>query len=123
MNKPVVYDTRVAASGATVLIATGRLNLSSAASLRTQLSELIAAGKTQVVVDLSRADAVDSSGVGALIAALKAARAAGGDLRISAPNDQVKSVLRLTNLSRVLLVQPDADAPFETAVPAPSTTQ
>ena len=44
---------------------------------------------------------------------LKAARAAGGDLRITDPNEQVKSVLRLTNLSRVLLVHPDADAPFD----------
>jgi anti-anti-sigma factor len=88
----------------------------SAASLRTQLSDLIAAGHTKVVVDLSNADAIDSSGIGALIASLKAARAAGGDLRISAPNEQVKSVLRLTNLSRVLLVQADADAPFDEQV-------
>lgn len=121
MTKPVVYDTRVAASGATVVMATGRLNLSCAASLRAQLGDLIAAGSTKVVVDLSRADAVDSSGVGALIAALKAARGAGGDLRIAAPNEQVQSVLRLTNLSQVLRVLPDADAPFETAAPAPST--
>jgi anti-anti-sigma factor len=74
------------------------------------------------VVDLSHADAVDSSGIGALISSLKAARAAGGDLRIAAPNDQVKSVLRLTNLSKVLIVQPDADAPFEPGSPLPPST-
>ncbi len=113
MTKPVTYATRLAPSGATVLLATGRLNLTTAGSLRGQLSELIAAGHVRLLVDLSHADAVDSSGIGALIASLKAARAAGGDLRITDPNEQVKSVLRLTNLSRVLLVHPDADAPFD----------
>ena len=113
MNKPVEYATRVAASGATVLVPTGRLNLTSAAGLRGQLTDLVQAGNSTLVVDLSGADAIDSSGIGALISALKAARAAGGDLRITAPNEQVQSVLKLTNLSRVLLVQADADAPFD----------
>lgn len=118
MTKQTAYATRAAASGAVVLTPTGRLNLTSAPSLRAQLSELIAAGNTRVVVDLSSTDSVDSSGIGALIAALKAARAAGGDLRITAPNQQVTSVLKLTNLSRVLLVNRDPDAPFdEPAVP------
>ena len=101
---------------------TGRLNLTSAAGLRAQLIDLIAAGNSTIVVDLSTTDAIDSSGIGALIAALKAARAAGGDLRITAPNDQIRSVLRLTNLSRVLLTQPNADAPFD-EVASPSTGQ
>lgn len=113
MTNSVVYATRAAASGATVLIPTGRLNLTSAAGLRGQLNDLIAAGNTKIVVDFSNTDAIDSSGIGALIASLKAARALGGDLRITAPNEQVRSVLRLTNLNRVLLVQADADAPFD----------
>ena len=122
MPSPVVYPTRSAPSGATVLMTTGRLNLTSAAGLRAQLIDLIAAGNSTIVVDLSTTDAIDSSGIGALIAALKAARAAGGDLRITAPNDQIRSVLRLTNLSRVLLTQPNADAPFD-EVASPSTGQ
>jgi anti-sigma B factor antagonist len=113
MTSPIKYATRTTPSGVTVLLATGRINLTCAASLRGQLSDLIADGHVKLLVDLSNADAVDSSGIGALIASLKAARAAGGDLRITAPNDQVTSVLRLTNLSRVLLVHPDADAPFD----------
>lgn len=122
MTSPVVYATRSAASGATVLTTTGRLNLTSAAGLRAQLTDLIAAGNTRIVVDLSATDAIDSSGIGALIAALKAARVAGGDLRIAAPNEQIRSVLKLTNLSRVLLVQTDVDAPFDGET-SPSTGQ
>jgi anti-sigma B factor antagonist len=54
------------------------------------------------VVDLSGTAFIDSSGLGALIAALKKARQAGGDLRIVGPTEQVRTVLGLTNLDRVL---------------------
>ena len=40
--------------------------------------------------------------IGALIASLKRARQAQGDLRIAGVNDQVGTVLKLTNLDRVL---------------------
>jgi anti-anti-sigma factor len=122
MTKATVYATRLATSGATVLTPTGRLNLARAGSFRAQLSELITAGNTRVVIDLSTTDAIDSSGIGALIGSLKAARAAGGDLRITAPNEQVRTVLGLTNLSRVLLVHENADAPFDDCHPTPSAT-
>jgi anti-sigma B factor antagonist len=46
---------------------------------------------------------MDSSGLGALVACLKSARQAGGDLRIAAPSEQVTMVLELSNLDRVLV--------------------
>ena len=73
-----------------------------APALREQLRALIQGGSAQVVVDLSAVDAIDSSGLGALISGLKAARQGGGDLRIAAPCAQVTAVLELTNLNRVL---------------------
>ena len=60
-------------------------------------------------------ESIDSSGLGSLISGLKAARGAGGDLRISAPNAQVVAVLELTNLNRVLKPRESA----ETAVDDP----
>jgi len=53
-------------------------------------------------VDLSSTEFMDSSGLGALVAGLKTARQAGGDLRIASPSAQVQTVLSLTNLDRVL---------------------
>jgi hypothetical protein len=50
--------------------------------------------------------------LGALIAGLKAARQAGGDLRIAAPTAQVETVLALTNLNRVLTAYPSAGLAF-----------
>jgi anti-anti-sigma factor len=47
-------------------------------------------------------DFVDSSGLGAIIGVLKAARQVGGDLRIARPTSQLRSILELTMLDRVL---------------------
>jgi anti-sigma B factor antagonist len=59
-------------------------------------------GGPRIVVELSAVTFMDSSGLGALVGALKTARQAGGDLRIAAPSEQVVMVLQLSNLDRVL---------------------
>ncbi|GGM03440.1 STAS domain-containing protein [Nakamurella endophytica] len=103
MNFDVDYPT----DGAAVITAAGRLNMVAAPKLR----ELIATTVTEhhrptVVVDLGATDFIDSSGLGALIAGLKTARSAGGDLRIARPGKQVTTVLQLTNMLRVLRPYP-----------------
>jgi anti-sigma B factor antagonist len=70
------------------------------------VEETVASGETHIVVDLGQVTFIDSSGLGALISALKATRQAGGDLRIADVPEQVMTVLRLTNLDRVLRVHP-----------------
>ena len=80
----------------------GRLTMVHAADLRTVVGEVIADGRTRIVVDLGDCQFMDSSGLGAVIGGLKAARQAGGDLRIAALQPQVMTVLQLTNLDRVL---------------------
>jgi anti-sigma B factor antagonist len=80
----------------------GRLDLSSAPTLRERLRQLITSGTPRLVVDLGEVTFVDSSGLGAVIGGMKAARQAGGDLRIARPNQQVRMVLNLTSLNKVL---------------------
>ena len=106
------FPIRTAPSGAVVVCPTGRLNMAVAPAFRTQLHTLVTNGSTRVVVDLSGIDSIDSSGLGALISGLKAARLVGGDLRIAAPPAQVKAVLELTNLDRVLQSHDIADDAF-----------
>jgi anti-sigma B factor antagonist len=96
-----------------VLVLNGRLNLVSSPMLREAVADVIAAGRTLVVVDLGAVSFVDSSGLGALVAGLKTARAAGGDLRMADAPEQVASVLRLTNLDRVLRVHPTVEAALD----------
>nr|WP_255622421.1 STAS domain-containing protein [Tessaracoccus sp. OS52] len=95
-----------------VIAVDGRLTATGAPLLRQAAADLVSTGNTRLVVDLGAASFVDSSGLGALINALKTARLAGGDLRIAAAPDHVRSVLRLTNLDRVLRNHPTAGSAF-----------
>ena len=88
--------------GVVVLTTAGRFNMVSAPRMKAWIDETVAAGKTRIVVDLARIEFMDSSGLGALIGGLKTARQASGDLRIAGPGEQVVTVLRLTNLDRIL---------------------
>lgn len=101
------YRTELTSSGATVVVATGRINFHNAAILRRQLHSLIEDGVVRLVIDLSGVESLDSSGVGALVSGLKAARSSGGDLRLADPSPAVTGIIDLMNLNR-LLVQHDS---------------
>jgi anti-sigma B factor antagonist len=88
--------------GLVVLAPQGKLNLVTAPAVKARIDQLVKSGSTRVVVDLSDVGFIDSSGLGALIGSLKSARQAGGDVRIAGPGDQVRAVLKLTNLDRIL---------------------
>lgn len=98
-----------------VLRPDARLNLAVAPDLREQLRGLVQGGYSRIVVDLSGVESIDSSGLGALVSGLKAARQAGGDLRITAPGPQVVAVLELTNLDKVLKTAATVEEAFDGA--------
>jgi anti-anti-sigma factor len=88
--------------GVTIVRMEGRLDLLTAADVKRDLTDLVADGRRRLIFDLERVSFVDSSGLGALISGLKAARQVGGDLRIARANEQVRTLLKLTTLERVL---------------------
>jgi len=94
------FDPRGDATGVVVL--SGRLDLLAAADLKTRLQKLVSEGWSKLVVDLEAVPFIDSSGLGGLIGGLKAARVAGGDFRIARPTEQVRYILQVSTLDRVL---------------------
>ncbi|QNN53000.1 STAS domain-containing protein [Nocardioides mesophilus] len=103
-------DTKPLGDRSVVLRLDGRLNMVAAPRLKTAVESAVDGGAPRVVVDLSDVAFMDSSGLGALIAALKRTRQAQGDLRIAGVNAQVATVLKLTNLDRVLRPFPTVEA-------------
>lgn len=81
----------------------GRMDLLAAPAVAGRLKSLIAAGTPNLIVDMGRVPFMDSTGLAALVATLKAARVAGGDLTLARVNQQVQGVLELTNLDRVFV--------------------
>src|SRR3984893_17803019 len=94
-------ESRQPDSGVTVLAPTGRLDVAGAPALKDAVSEAMKNGKPRLVIDMEGVSFVDSSGLGSVVAALKQVRTSQGDLRLAAPNQQVRVVLELTTLDRV----------------------
>lgn len=88
----------------------GRLDLLSAAAIKQDFAAIVAAGHCRLIVDLAEVPFMDSSGLGALIGGLRAARLAGGDLRLARPTEQIVLLLELTTLDRVLRPYPTLEA-------------
>ena len=84
-----------------MLAPSGRLDVTGAPALKDAITEAIKNGKPRLVIDLEGVSFVDSTGLGSVIAALKLVRSSKGDLRLAAPNQQVRVVLELTTLDRV----------------------
>lgn len=105
--------TTTTADGIAIIQIAGRFTASGAPVLRNAVSDLVADGTAKIVVDLSGTEFIDSSGLGALIGGLKTTRVAGGDLRIAAAPENVKTVLKLTSLDKVLRNYPTPETAFD----------
>ncbi|NNF56938.1 MAG: STAS domain-containing protein [Rhodothermaceae bacterium] len=55
-------------------------------------------GKRNLVLDLSKAKLMDSSGIGVLIETAKTLRDEGGDIRLSGMEDQMRNLFLMTKL-------------------------
>lgn len=109
----IEFDTHTRADGVGVVVPRGRLTMASARQMREILLGLVSDGTTRVVVDMTETTFLDSSGLGALIAGLKSARQAGGDLRIVGPTPAVTTVFELTNLDKVLRPRDSVEEAFD----------
>jgi anti-sigma B factor antagonist len=84
-----------------VLQPLGILDSVSANNLRKEINEIVEKGATIVLVDFEKVSFINSSGLGALVAALKFVRSAGGELFICSLTEQVKMMVELTKMDRV----------------------
>lgn len=101
--------TEDVAGGVRVVRLDGRLDLLSANAVKAELQGHARGERPRLIVDLSSVGFVDSSGLGALIAGLKAARQAGGDLRLTGLGEQARMIFELTSLDRVLRSYPSIE--------------
>src|SRR6266852_6106115 len=98
----LAVEARQPDSGVTVLAPSGRLDVVGAPALKEAVSEAMKKnGHPRLVIDMEGVTFVDSSGLGSVVSALKQVRTSKGDLRLAAPNQQVRVVLELTTLDRV----------------------
>ena len=80
-----------------------------AGQLRREVGEVVASGATKVLIDLKDVTFVNSSGLSALVSALKTVRTSGGKLSLCSVNEQVKMLFQLTRMDQVFEVFSDRD--------------
>ena len=89
---------RMKEDGTPVLAICGELDLASAPQLRRVIGGLMGTGARNMVIDLSEASFVDSSGMGALLWADHRLQAAGGELTAVNPQPNVARAFEIAGL-------------------------
>jgi anti-sigma B factor antagonist len=98
---------------ATVVHVAGEIDVYTAPLLREVLDKQVAAGRTNLVVDLENVTFMDSTGLGVLVGRLKLVRGQNGSLRIVTAEDRILKVFKITGLDKVFHIYPSVDNAIE----------
>jgi anti-sigma B factor antagonist len=112
----MAISTQKAKDGSLIIIeAPERLDASASGEFRGILRSAVEQGIFDIVIDLSKTQTVDSTGLGAMVSRIATARAQGGDVRLAGVQAAVNKLLSITHLDQVFKSFPtvsDAVASF-----------
>ena len=91
----------------------GRLDANSAVDLKSSLKQAAERGTIFQVIDMSRVNFIDSSGLSVLVAVYKIVRERGGSIVLIDVGPQVRVALELTRLDQVFPTYADAKTGLE----------
>ena len=94
----------------TVVDVAGEIDIYTASVLREQLANLVDAGRTDLVVDLTAVKFMDSTGLGVLVGVLKKVRAHDGRLQLVIDSERLLKVFRITALTQVFTIHETVSA-------------
>ncbi len=90
--------------GVVVIGVDGQLIVGNRHELKQKVVDAMESGETQFVIDFAVTGYIDSSGLGALVSLSKKIREAGGDLRLSGLNDDLRTLFELTKLDTLFTI-------------------
>ena len=94
----------------TIVTIVGEIDLYTAPRLHSELASVLADGMpARVVIDMSRVEFCDSTGMNVMLSCLRRARERGGELEIAAPKPAVRKILQVTGLDSVFTLVENAD--------------
>lgn len=91
-------------SGVAVLQVEGQLIVGNRQELKDLVQAALDRGERRLLIDFSRTGYIDSSGLGALVSISKRIREAGGELRLSGLNEDLRSLFELTKLDTLFAI-------------------
>ncbi len=79
------------------------LDASNSRDLKQSIGPLLATG-AKLVIDMSKIEFIDSSGLGALVSCLRQAHSSGGDIKLCGLMNQARALFELVRMHRVFEV-------------------
>jgi anti-sigma B factor antagonist len=105
----ITIDVQAAPNGAQVFALHGSLDIATSPTVRAALLDAAERGQRELVIDLTRLEFLDSTGLGALIGAHKRAKENGGRVSLVVQEGQILRLLRITGLLGVFPVYSTLD--------------
>ena len=91
----------------------GRLEAATVPELKAEVQKLAKSNPPHIVFDMAGVTFVDSSGLGALVAALRTVNKVDGDIRIASLTPDVRSIFELTRMHRLFEIYPSSEVAIE----------
>jgi anti-sigma B factor antagonist len=90
--------------GVDVIFISGEVDLYTASTLKEMIYELLDTGVSNIILDMTGLEFMDSSGLGVLVGTLKRVRSTDGSLWLICDRDNLLKVFRLTGLDKVFTI-------------------
>lgn len=101
-------DERVAGDVLVLSVKERRVDARSAPALKERIAAFVSGGSEWIVLDISDVEFIDSSGLGAIVSALKLLGRK-GDIVIAGSREPVAALFKLTRMDKVFRMFPTAD--------------
>lgn len=103
------FKTESSGTAKIIFVHEDRLDANNAEELKIEINRLFESGSKDLIVDLNDVHFIDSSGLGVLVSGFKNAATHQGSIKLSALQNQVKSMFELTRLQRVFDIYQTVD--------------
>ena len=92
---------RTAPNGVQALDLEGEVDVYTAPALRQAIMDQVEGGTKHLLIDLTRVEYLDSTGLGILIGGVKRLKEQGGSLRLVGPSARITRIFDITGLNKI----------------------
>jgi len=97
----LTMNSRIPDETTCVLEIEGEVDVYTSPQLKQDLVQLAERGVKRVIINLSKVEYLDSTGLGVLIGGLKRLREAGGNLALVGPGMRIQRIFEITGLNKI----------------------
>ena len=94
-------ETTTPRENVAIVSLTGEVDVYTSPRLKQEIVDLLNQGLTRIVVDTTKVEYLDSTGLGVLIGGLKRARERDGDLRLICDSPRILRIFEITGLTKI----------------------